>query len=464
MSRRARAEKPKDEGRVTRRRRGADGATEETAVGLPAVSRRRRTERGEPEVTSVQELAPIAEESSVGAVAAPPLQTDESPVELLADRRDGRVIRRRRRTYEETANGTAAPTETFVGVRAPASDAPPLETEVARRSFPLRSSETEAERSLSDSALRALETETETSLRDSETETSHRDSDSVAVSDAVSESDSVAVSDADADAVSVSDSVSVPDSITDVVADLASREPAASLPDTTGLDELTAFLAAHPELERFDVPRTRFVSALLSRAAGLSEAARALVVARARDRVDALVRDHARLVTVAVREARRLAAIGEDPEGAQLAHAQAGEVREVLHAARRRPGREPRLARRLAEQQSRRLRAVVAQRSVAPPSLDAGATDAPLVLAARLHTERIGDARAQRALDALRSRLPDEAGPYHGPTVASRALETLGTLHRPLLRAWLDRLATLSLPPPPVVEEPKRKTAKKRRG
>ncbi|MCA9612150.1 MAG: hypothetical protein KC586_05270 [Myxococcales bacterium] len=96
--------------------------------------------------------------------------------------------------------------------------------------------------------------------------------------------------------------------------------------------------------------------------------------------------------------------------------------------------------------------------------MESGPIEAPLVIAARLHTERIGDARAQRALDALRARLPDEAGPYHGPTVASNALDTLGTLHRPLLRAWLDRLATLSLPPAPVVEEtPKRKTAKRRR-
>jgi hypothetical protein len=97
--------------------------------------------------------------------------------------------------------------------------------------------------------------------------------------------------------------------------------------------------------------------------------------------------------------------------------------------------------------------------------MEAGPVEAPLVIAARLHTERIGDARAQRALDALRARLPEEAGPYHGPTVAARALERLGTLHRPLLRAWLDRLATLSLPSAPVEEEPapKRKAAKKRR-
>jgi hypothetical protein len=232
--------------------------------------------------------------------------------------------------------------------------------------------------------------------------------------------------------------------------------------------ELTAiqtFLAEHPELERFDAPRHRFVVVLLARAVALPEASQARVIERARERLQALVADHARLRSLAVREARRLGAIGEDPEGVQLAAAKSGDVVPVLHAARRRPERTPRLARRLAEQQSRRLRAVVARRSVLPSSMEAGPVEAPLVIAARLHTERIGDARAQRALDALRARLPEEAGPYHGPTVAARALERLGTLHRPLLRAWLDRLATLSLPSAPVEEEPmpKRKASKKRR-
>ena len=217
-------------------------------------------------------------------------------------------------------------------------------------------------------------------------------------------------------------------------------------------------------LERFDGPRVRFVRRLLARAEESAAAGQSAVAARLLERVagrlEALEEDFDAARMRAEAELGRLEAVGADPGGTLRAALDEGDVRAVFRAARRRPEREPRLSRRLAQAQGARLREVVGARASVPPPAPEAAADPvaePLVLAARLYAERTGEARARRALDELKDELPAEAGPYHGPTVAARALEAVGELHRPLLLAWIARLRTLEPPPPPPPKKARRR-------
>ncbi|MFK8004338.1 MAG: DUF2894 domain-containing protein [Polyangiales bacterium] len=199
-------------------------------------------------------------------------------------------------------------------------------------------------------------------------------------------------------------------------------------------------------LEHFDGLRFRFVESLVARAEDRPDG-RARLHQRAEDRLAALRADfdrvHAECMTaLAFYE-------GDVPEEIRR-HLEVGDLRTVLRAALRRSVPH---AERFRKKQGSKLEEEVVRRSTMPPppGLDA------LAMAARLYGERSGDALTRRAVAELRDHLPDEAGPYHGTTVAADVLACLDEEGRPLLRAWLQRLRNLdTLRPPPPPEKTKR--------
>src|SRR5690606_38618569 len=91
----------------------------------------------------------------------------------------------------------------------------------------------------------------------------------------------------------------------------------------------------------------------------------------------------------------------------------------------------------------------------------------PLVLAQRLYRDTVADAVTAREAQRATTPPPADVGPYHGPTVARRALAAMDALHRPYLRAQLGRLdvyttleaLAVDFAPPPA---PKTKAKRKR--
>lgn len=199
-------------------------------------------------------------------------------------------------------------------------------------------------------------------------------------------------------------------------------------------------------LENFDGLRFRFVESLVRQADERPDGRKRLHE-RAEDRLAALRTDFDRVRA----ECETALAFyeGDVPEELRR-HFEVGDLRTVLRAALRRSVPH---AERFRKTQGSKLEEEVVRRSTLPPppGLDA------LAMAARLYGERSGDALTRRAVAELRDHLPDEAGPYHGTTVAADVLACLDEEGRPLLRAWLQRLRNLdTLRPPPPPEKTKR--------
>lgn len=195
-------------------------------------------------------------------------------------------------------------------------------------------------------------------------------------------------------------------------------------------------------LEHFDGLRFRFVENLVKRADELPDG-RARLHARAEDRLAALRADFD-LVRAECQTALALYD-GEVPAELQR-HFEAGDLRTVLRAVLRRSASH---AERFRKTQATKLEEQIVRRSTMPPP---PAHDA-LAMAARLYGERSGEALTRRAIAELRDHLPDEAGPYHGTTVAADILACLNDEGRPLLRAWLQRLRNLDTLRPPAPEK-----------
>lgn len=212
-------------------------------------------------------------------------------------------------------------------------------------------------------------------------------------------------------------------------------------------------------LQRFDAPRANFIGRLIQRSLEEPLAGERLR-SRATSRLDELERDYEERRHQAKAELARLEQTGWDPHGQWRESFEAGALRAVIRFGRRRPGWKPALRFRLAQEQTNRLTKRLAKRGEAPASSPPPATpqrgrSGALALAERLYEERSGDALAQRALERLESTLPEQSGPYHPASVAASALRKVEELHRPLLRAWLQRLANLAAVGAP--EEPKKK-------
>jgi len=189
-------------------------------------------------------------------------------------------------------------------------------------------------------------------------------------------------------------------------------------------------------IERFDPPRARFIARLLERAEG---EARERLETRAAERLDALLARFEAARTEARAAIERVEAAGLPTAALHEAYGR-GELRAVMQRCKRLRGR------RCAEQTSRlreRLEARTTLVGAPAPDTLAGAPAPELVLAEAAYAERRGDALARRAIDALRESVPPESGPYHPPTVVAQTLDTLASLHPPLLRAWLQRLENL---------------------
>lgn len=180
-------------------------------------------------------------------------------------------------------------------------------------------------------------------------------------------------------------------------------------------------------VHRYDALRFRFVERLVELAAETPEGAERLR-GRALDRLTALEEDFTR----AQAEAARVLETRSD--SALLAAFEAGDFRAVLQARR---SREDRSGAQHAVRLSERLSERVTDRTSAPPPPPGAGM---LEFAERLYHERCGEALTRRAVAGLRDELPVDAGPYHGPTVAASALESLGERAPLLLRAWLQRL------------------------
>lgn len=212
-------------------------------------------------------------------------------------------------------------------------------------------------------------------------------------------------------------------------------------------------------LRRFDAPRANFVGRLIQRSLEEPLAGERLR-SRAAQRLEELERDFEERRHQAKAELARLEQTGWDPQGQWRERFEAGAFRSVLRFGRRRPGWKPALRFRLAQEQSSRLAKRLKTRGEAPsssppPNNPGRSSQGALALAERLYEERSGDALAQRALERLESTLPEQSGPYHPASVAASALRKVEELHRPLLRAWLQRLANLAAVGVP--EEPKKK-------
>lgn len=177
----------------------------------------------------------------------------------------------------------------------------------------------------------------------------------------------------------------------------------------------------------FDGLRLRFVERLIELSESGGEG-KARLEQRADDRLQALLADFEQAKVRAESLLDRLDETAHDDF-------QRGDFRAVERAARR-----SRPKQRADETHKERLTVQVAARSTAPPP--AGGGDM-LELAERLYHERCGDALTRRAVSQLRHALPDEAGPYHGTTVAAAGLESLGEYAPQLLRAWLQKLRNL---------------------
>ncbi len=210
------------------------------------------------------------------------------------------------------------------------------------------------------------------------------------------------------------------------------------------LDEAWARFRRSEEIGygHFDGLRLRFVERLLDRAQE-REAGRQRLVARAMDRLDALAEDFEAAKNKAVEALSRLE---EVPTSLQDLH-DAGDFRQVMRTIARRPAR---VAHRLRDAQARKLEQKLDENQRARTSQPPPAADG-LTLATWLYGERSGEALTRRAVEALRVELPEEAGPYHGTTVAADALASLDAHARPLLRAWLQRLRNMdALRPEPT--------------
>lgn len=191
-------------------------------------------------------------------------------------------------------------------------------------------------------------------------------------------------------------------------------------------------------LEHFDGLRFRFVESLVALAAQRPDG-RARIHARAEDRLAALRADFEGVRA----ECQTALEFYEGDVPAELQHHfDVGDLRTVLRTVLRRSAPH---AERFRKKRATKLEEQIVRRSTMPPP---PAHDA-LAMAARLYGERSGDALTRRAVAELRDHLPDEAGPYHGTTVAADVLACLDEEGRPLLRAWLQRLRNLDALRPP---------------
>lgn len=208
---------------------------------------------------------------------------------------------------------------------------------------------------------------------------------------------------------------------------------------------------------RYDAAELAFLRRLVDAAAD-DAVARPHLEARARS---ALEHYEARVEATRQRSAEALARLPESPPSGSLGEAYAeGDYLEVLRQARR-LGRASRRGAAPGAREPTRPALVARLRGAghgpgeasaeARPSRGVGVVDGDSRAAAeRRYRARAAERVTRGVLESARGRLPPQAGPYHGPSVALRALEDLGERYRPLLQAWLLRLDGLDAATPPA--------------
>lgn len=221
-------------------------------------------------------------------------------------------------------------------------------------------------------------------------------------------------------------------------------------------EELTQRLAAAREagLDVFDEPRFAFVERLLTRAETFEGAAAAALRGRARKRLLELEEAFGAAQEGANGELQRLADLGRDEEGALADALTRGDVGAVRRAGRRYPESEPTLRQKTEASLVDRLGRLADRRRSrppeAPPTPTATRSSAPpasaaaLELSEGLYRQSSANATAVRTLARAVDELPDDAGHYHGGTIAARTLEAMQVIGPGYLRAWLDRFAGLA--------------------
>lgn len=237
--------------------------------------------------------------------------------------------------------------------------------------------------------------------------------------------------------------------------------------------------------EVWDAPAVALVRTLLTKAESLPGVARAHLLKRAATRLQILSGEFDKARARAGRTYAQLARQGLDPAKRLDGALQYGRFEEVERAkkrhdearvAARRAIVQPWLERLSQEAQARGL-------SQPPPALSedtaspgvAPERDTVTGLAAAIYQDAAADASARLAVAQARTELPENAGRYHAPSVAARALEALDALAPAYLRVQVARLEAIGnlqrwvVPPPPdkpgraKAAKPKKKPAPKAR-